>query len=81
VKPINKLLKKDYTFEWTLETQMAFSNIKKAIITAPVLVSVDFNKDFILYSFASKETIACYIYLEKSKRGRDSYFFHEKNFT
>ena len=35
-----------------------FTNIKKEIREAPVLVSLDFSKDFIVFSFASEHTIA-----------------------
>jgi hypothetical protein len=58
VKPINKLLKKDKKFEWTPDIQKSFTEIKHAITTALVLVSPDFDKEFILYSFSSDETIA-----------------------
>jgi hypothetical protein len=36
---------------------MAFKKIKDAIVTAPVLVSPDYSKDFHIFSFASKDTI------------------------
>jgi len=58
VKAINKLLKKDQKFEWTPKIQKVFIEIMQAITTTLVLVSLDFDKEFILYSFASNETIA-----------------------
>jgi hypothetical protein len=58
VKLINLFLKKDQRFEWTEDIQRAFNNIKNAISTAPVLISPDFNKYFIIYSFSSEETIS-----------------------
>jgi hypothetical protein len=67
VKPINKLLTKDQKFEWTIEIQAAFTKIKHAINTAPVLVSPNFDKDFILYMFASEETIASILTQRNSK--------------
>jgi len=51
VKYINKLLKKYQEFEWTPKIQKAFTEIKIAITTTPVLVSTDLNKEFILHSF------------------------------
>jgi hypothetical protein len=51
-------LKKDQKFEWTPDIQKDFTEIKHAITTSPVLVSPDFDKEFILYSFTSEETIA-----------------------
>jgi hypothetical protein len=53
VKPINFLLKKEQRFEWTTNTQEAFNNIKGEITTTPVLISPDFQRDFIIYSFAT----------------------------
>jgi hypothetical protein len=53
VKPINLLLKKDQRFEWTRNTQAYFNNIKREITIAPVLISPDFQRDFIIYSFAT----------------------------
>jgi hypothetical protein len=52
------LLKKDQEFECTPEIQKAFTEIKLAITTASVLVSPDFDKEFIWYSFTLDETIA-----------------------
>jgi len=58
VKPINKLLNKDANFEWEREGDSSFQHIKEAIIVAPVLDSPIFSKDFIIFAFASKDTIA-----------------------
>jgi hypothetical protein len=58
MKPLYKLLKKDVKFEWNEESKQAFENIKAAICEAPVLISPDYNKDFQIFSFASKDTIA-----------------------
>ena len=53
VKPINVLLKKDQRFKWTSATQEAFNNIKKTITTTLMFISLDFQRDFIMYSFAT----------------------------
>jgi hypothetical protein len=52
------------------ETQRDFSEIKHAITTAHVLVSPDFDKDFILYSFSSEETITS-ILTQKNEKGEE----------
>jgi hypothetical protein len=70
VKPINVLLKKDKKFEWTQEIQRAFTKIKHAITSAPVLVSPNFDQDFIIYSFASEETIAS-ILTQRNLKGEE----------
>jgi hypothetical protein len=58
VKSINLLLKKDQRFEWTMDTQEAFNNIKKEITTVPVLISPYFQRDFIIYYFATETVVA-----------------------
>ena len=52
VKPLQFLVKKDVPFEWSDEQKNAFTEIQKAIAEAPSLMSPDFRKDFILYTFA-----------------------------
>jgi hypothetical protein len=49
--PINMLLRKDQDFEWTPEAKRAFANIKSVIVSSPILVSPNFDKHFIIYSF------------------------------
>jgi hypothetical protein len=68
VKPLNRLLKKDAHFEWENEGKLSFQRIKEAIIVAPVLVSPNFAKDFIIFSFTSKDTIAG-VLLQKNDQG------------
>jgi hypothetical protein len=70
VKPTNLLLKKEQRFEWIADTHEAFNNIKVAITIAPVLVSLDFQRDFIIYSFA-KETIVASVLTQKNSKGEE----------
>ena len=58
MKPLQKLLKKDAKFEWTNEGREAFKCIKESISRSLVLVSPDYSKDFLIFSFASEDTIA-----------------------
>jgi hypothetical protein len=58
VKSLNKLLKKDVCYEWESEGRLSFERIKEEITVAPVLISPNFSKDFIIFSFDSKDTIA-----------------------
>jgi hypothetical protein len=67
MKPINLLLKKEKRFEWTLDTQESFNNIKGEITTAPILVSPYFQSDFIIYSFTT-ETIVASIITQKNRK-------------
>jgi hypothetical protein len=52
------MLKKDNNFNWSVEAKQSFSNIKRALSEAPVLVSPNFDKEFMIFSFASEHTIA-----------------------
>jgi hypothetical protein len=58
VKQINLLLKKEKSFEWTIDTQEAFNNIKGAITTTPSLISLEFQRHFIIYSFSIETIVA-----------------------
>jgi hypothetical protein len=54
VKYINNMLKKDNTFQWFKKAKQSFVSIKQALSEAPVLVSPNFDKDFMIFSFASE---------------------------
>ena len=60
------MLKKDQEVRWTTEEKSAFEKIKVALTEAPVLVSPDFTKEFLTFSFASEDTIAA-VLLQKNK--------------
>ena len=62
------MLKKDQEVRWTVEAKAAFEKIKVALTEAPVLVSPDFTKEFLTFSFASVDTIAA-VLLQKNKEG------------
>ena len=53
VAPINNLLKKNVTFEWSENCQSSLDLIKKILTTEPVLALPDKNKPYILYTDAS----------------------------
>ena len=58
IKPLSTLLKKDVAFKWGNETNRSFEYIKNAISQSSILISPDFSRDFIIFSFASQDTIA-----------------------
>ena len=63
------MLKKDQEVKWTAEAKNLFEKIKMATNTeAPVLVSPYFTKEFLTFSFASKDTLAV-VLLQKNKDG------------
>ena len=48
---ITNMLKKGHEIKWNAEARKSFWEIKKAISEAPVLVSLDFTKDFSVLRF------------------------------
>jgi hypothetical protein len=57
IKTLQKMIRKDAEFKWDYEQKYSFNNIKAAISRAPVLQSLDFNRDFNLYNFASNQSL------------------------
>ncbi|KAL0331235.1 UNVERIFIED_CONTAM: Retrovirus-related Pol polyprotein from transposon [Sesamum angustifolium] len=45
-RPLTDLLKKTETWDWTPQCQVAFDNLKRAIVTDPVLALPDMSKPF-----------------------------------
>ena len=58
VKPLQQMVKQSVHFKWTNVEKNAFSKIKTYISHAPSLKSMNFKKDFILYTFASDDSLA-----------------------
>jgi len=56
--PLQDLVKKYISFKWNKQQGFSFTKIKSAIADAPFLQSLDFNKDFTLYTFSSDTTFA-----------------------
>jgi hypothetical protein len=56
-KPLTELLKKDAPYVWSDKTDEAFTSLKTALTTEPLLQYPDFSKPFILTTDASKDAI------------------------
>ena len=52
-KPMTELLKKDKKFAWSEGCELSFQELKKRLVTAPVLCLPDLEKDFQVYCDAS----------------------------
>ena len=52
------MLRKESGIKWSIEAKQSFSDIKKYLTKSPVLISPDFSKGFLAFSFASEHTIA-----------------------
>ena len=53
-KPMTELLKKDTKFKWTEECEASFQELKKCLVTSPVLILLDQREDYELYCAASR---------------------------
>ena len=64
------MVKKDHEIKSTAEAKKDFKNIKKAIFEAPVLVSPNFEKDFLVFSYASEHIVAAML-PQKNDQGEE----------
>jgi hypothetical protein len=62
------MLKRNSEVKWTKEAKALFQCIKKVMSKAPVLASLYYTKEFLIFSFASKHTIAV-VLLQKNEEG------------
>jgi hypothetical protein len=76
IKLITNMLKKDAKIKWTPESHSSFDRIKKALIEAPILISPNYFKEFLIFSFSSEDTIAT-VLLQRNDEGYEKtiYFF------
>ena len=65
------MIKQSVQFKWTDAEKNAFSKIKTSITHAPSLKSPNFEKDFILYTFAFDDSLA--VVLTQKEDGGDEY--------
>jgi hypothetical protein len=57
VKLITTMLRKENEVRWTAEARNSFEQIKKALKEALVLISPNYSKDFLIFSFASSDMV------------------------
>ena len=69
-RSLNNMLKKDSKVKWTVEANQAFEGIKFALTQTPVLTNPQFDREFIIFSFASQHTIAA-VLLQKDDQGNE----------
>jgi hypothetical protein len=70
VKHITTMLRKGNEVKWTAEPGESFVQIKNELTEAPVLISPDYSKDFLVFSFSSFDTVAA-VLLQKNEEGRE----------
>ena len=79
VKPLNALLKKNVKFVWDKNCDISFSKLKKAISTSHVLACPDYNKEFLIYSYASEDMIAMVLLQKNNENHEQPIDFMSKN--
>jgi hypothetical protein len=55
--PMEKILKKEFQFDWTEECQQSFDTLKHKMVIAPILVFPDWSKEFYMHVDASSITL------------------------
>src|ERR1700733_4974472 len=70
IRLLSNMIKKDAKVRWSLEAKQAFESIKTALTQTPVLTSPQFDRDFIIFSFASEHTIAA-VFLQNDDQGNE----------
>jgi hypothetical protein len=56
---MTELLEKDKKFEWTPACKASFQELKKQLMTAPILVMPDMEKPFSIYCDALGQGLGC----------------------
>ena len=72
------MLKKDHEIKWKIDARRYFKYIKQAITEAPILVSPDFSKDFLIFSYAFDPTIAGVLLQKNNQNAEQPITFFSK---
>src|SRR5207244_13017254 len=67
--PFYKLLKKQDKFQWTLEAQQAFDELKKFLTNPPMLVPPMPEEPLLLYIAAMSHVVSTTIVIERQEEG------------
>jgi RNase H-like domain found in reverse transcriptase/Reverse transcriptase (RNA-dependent DNA polymerase)/Integrase zinc binding domain/Chromo (CHRromatin Organisation MOdifier) domain/Retroviral aspartyl protease len=81
VSPLTNLTKKNIKFVWTPTCETAFSQLKKAFTSAPVLRHIDPNREFILETDASDFALGSVLSQYDDENVLHPVAFHSRKFT
>ncbi|KAK6161509.1 hypothetical protein DH2020_004890 [Rehmannia glutinosa] len=73
-KPLSKLLEKDVAFIFSNDCLQAFETLKKALVTAPILVAPDWSQPFELMCDASDFAVGAVLGQKRDKLFRSIYY-------
>ena len=65
---MTNMLKKDSEVKWSLEAEKSFHDVKFSLSTAPILISLDYTSDFIIFSFTSEHTLVGVLMQKKDQK-------------
>jgi hypothetical protein len=74
VKHITAMLRKWNEVKWNAKSRESFNQIKKALTEEPMLISPDYSKDFLIFSFASFDIVVILL-LQKNDAGLEHPIF------
>jgi len=57
--PLTQLLCKDRKFEWTVDYEASFQELKQGLVTASILTIPEGNEGYVVYSDASRQGLGC----------------------
>jgi len=80
-KGFMRLLKDGVPFIWDEISQASFDALKQALISAPLLSSPDYSKDFRLYLVASESTIGVVLVQEDDVSQEHAVYYISSSFT
>jgi hypothetical protein len=63
--PFFKLMKHTGKFEWTLEADKAFAELKRYLMSPPILVAPTFHEPLLLYIAATLRTTSAVLITER----------------
>jgi hypothetical protein len=78
-KGFMRLLKKDTPFIWDEKAQDSFNALKKALVSAPLLKSPDYSRDYLFYIVASAETIGMVLVQEDDELHEHVIYYLSRN--
>ena len=73
-KPLCKLLEKDSPFDFTNECKLAFNRLKEALVSTPIVVSLDWNLPFELMCDASDHALGAVLGQRKENKLHVTYY-------
>jgi len=78
VKHNTSMLKRGSEIKWTEAARRSFEAIKRAIMEAPTLISLDYTKEFYIFSFSSYDTLAAVLLQKNGERVEHPVAFFSK---